>query len=68
MAATHPCQHGSVQNVTVRKMTPAEFDRWVATIAEEYADEQVAGRRWPAAGAVQRALEENAQLLPKTAR
>jgi len=46
-------------------MTPAEFDDWQARIAEEYAEEQVSAGRWPAEGAVQRAHEENAQLLPQ---
>ena len=51
--------------VTVRQMTPAEFDHWQTTIAEEYADEQVAAGRWQREGAVQRARDENAQLLPQ---
>lgn len=46
-------------------MTRAEYDEWQAAIAEEYAAEQVAAGRWPADGAVQRALEENAQALPQ---
>ncbi|MGI9822744.1 N-acetyltransferase family protein [Agromyces sp. Marseille-Q5079] len=50
--------------VTVRRMTPAEFDHWQATLAEDYAREQVAAGRWPEDGAVQRAREENEQLLP----
>jgi GNAT superfamily N-acetyltransferase len=45
-------------------MTPAEFDDWQATIAEEYAGEQIAAGRWQREGAVQRARDENAQLLP----
>ncbi|MGO4689250.1 GNAT family N-acetyltransferase [Glaciibacter sp. 2TAF33] len=51
--------------VTVRQMTPAEFDQWQAAIAEEYAVEQVAAGRWEPEGAVQRARDENAQLLPQ---
>ena len=51
--------------VTVRQMTQAEFDHWQSTIAEEYADEQVAAGRWEREGAVQRAREENAHLLPQ---
>ena len=47
--------------VTVRRMTPAEFDEWQATIAEDYAEEQVAVGRWQREGAVQRARDENAQ-------
>jgi ribosomal protein S18 acetylase RimI-like enzyme len=46
-------------------MTPAEFDEWQAAIAEEYAEEQVAAGRWQRAGAVQRARDEDAQLLPQ---
>ncbi|MFD4421913.1 GNAT family N-acetyltransferase [Agromyces sp. NPDC058484] len=51
--------------VTVRRMTPAEFDQWQTAIAEEYADEQVAAGRWQREGAVQRARDENARLLPQ---
>ena len=46
-------------------MTPAEFDEWQATIAEEYAEEQVAAGRWQREGAVQRARDEDAQRLPQ---
>ena len=46
-------------------MTPAEFDEWQATIAEDYAEEQVAVGRWQREGAVQRARDENVQLLPQ---
>ena len=46
-------------------MTPAEFDEWQAAIAEEYAEEQVAAGRWQREGAVQRARDEDAQLLPQ---
>ena len=45
-------------------MTLAEFDEWLAAIAEDYANEQVDAGRWPREGAVQRARDENAQLLP----
>ncbi|MCD2443698.1 GNAT family N-acetyltransferase [Agromyces sp. SYSU K20354] len=51
--------------VIVRRMTPAEFDDWQTAIAEEYADEQVAAGRWQREGAVQRARDENTQLLPQ---
>lgn len=51
--------------VNVRPMTQPEYDEWQAAIAEEYAAEQVAAGRWDAEGAVQRALEENAQSLPQ---
>jgi GNAT superfamily N-acetyltransferase len=46
-------------------MTPAEFDEWQAAIAEEYAEEQVAAGRWQREGALQRARDEDAQLLPQ---
>ena len=64
-SGSQPCEHGFVQKVIVRTMTPAEFDHWMATIAEEYAAEQVAAGRWSAEGAVERAHEENTQLLPQ---
>jgi ribosomal protein S18 acetylase RimI-like enzyme len=54
-----------VTKVTVRRMTPAEFDEWQIAIAQDYADEQVAAGRWQREGAVQRARDENAQLLPQ---
>ena len=50
--------------VTVRQMTPAEYEEWQSTLAEAYADEQIAAGRWLAEGAVQRAREENTELLP----
>ncbi|GAA1760001.1 GNAT family N-acetyltransferase [Agromyces humatus] len=50
--------------VTVRAMTPAEFEQWQTTIAEEYAVEQIAAGLWQREGAVQRARDENARLLP----
>ena len=46
-------------------MTPAEYVEWQATLAEEYAAEQVAAGRWGAEGAVQRAIDENAETLPE---
>lgn len=46
-------------------MTPDEYDDWQSTLAEGYAEEQVAAGRWPREGAVQRAREENEQLLPR---
>jgi GNAT superfamily N-acetyltransferase len=51
--------------MTVRQMTPAEFEQWQTAIAEEYAVAQVAAGRWQREGAVQRARDENAQLLPQ---
>ncbi|SKC41879.1 GNAT family N-acetyltransferase [Krasilnikoviella flava] len=51
--------------VTLRPMTPAEFDEWQTALAEDYAAEQVASGRWPWEGAVRRARDESAQLLPQ---
>jgi GNAT superfamily N-acetyltransferase len=45
-------------------MTPAEYDAWQLTLAEDYAAEKVAAGSWAAEGAVQRALDESAELLP----
>jgi len=50
--------------VRVRPMTQAEYDHWQVHLADDYANEQVAAGRWPAQGALQRALEENARSLP----
>ncbi|ANJ27151.1 GNAT family N-acetyltransferase [Agromyces aureus] len=50
--------------VNVRRMTSAEYEQWQIAIAEEYADEQVTAGRWQREGAVQRARDENSQLLP----
>ena len=41
---------GWVEKVFVRRMTAAEFDSWLAQIAEGYAEEQVAAGRWPSQG------------------
>jgi ribosomal protein S18 acetylase RimI-like enzyme len=46
-------------------MTTAEFNQWQTAIAEEYAAEQIAAGRWDREGAVQRARDSNAQLLPQ---
>lgn len=51
--------------VTVRVMTPTEYDEWQGEIAAAYADEQVAAGRWPREGAEQRARDENTQRLPQ---
>ncbi|MFF2495992.1 GNAT family N-acetyltransferase [Agromyces sp. NPDC058064] len=51
--------------VTVRAMTQDEYDDWQRDIAEAYAEEQVAAGRWSQDGAVQRARDENAELLPQ---
>jgi len=50
--------------VNVRPMTESEFDEWQLAIAQEYAEEQVSAGNWSRDGAVERALEENARLLP----
>ncbi|HEY1106328.1 MAG TPA: GNAT family N-acetyltransferase [Agromyces sp.] len=50
--------------VNVRPMTESEFDEWQLAIAQEYAEEQVSAGNWSPDGAVERALEENARLLP----
>lgn len=60
-----PCHDFGMRAISVRPMTPAEYDEWQAAIAEEYAAEQVGAGRWGAEGAVQRALDENAQALPQ---
>jgi len=51
--------------VRLRAMTPVEFAAWQLQIARAYADEQIAAGRWPAEGAVQRALDEDAERLPQ---
>ncbi|GAA2458645.1 GNAT family N-acetyltransferase [Agromyces soli] len=53
-----------MRTVTVRAMTPEEYEAWQSAIAEEYATEQVASGAWLADGAVERARAENAGLLP----
>ncbi|MFU8947851.1 GNAT family N-acetyltransferase [Mycetocola zhadangensis] len=50
--------------ITTRSMTPTEFDSWQQELAREYAEEQVAAGNWEASTAVERALAENARLLP----
>jgi len=54
--------------VTLRPMTPAEFDEWQEALAADYAAEQVAAGTWPAQGAVERARAENARVLPQGVR
>jgi ribosomal protein S18 acetylase RimI-like enzyme len=54
-----------MQTVTVRPMTSAEFDIWQAALATDYAAEQVAAGRWAHEGAVERAVAENSELVPK---
>ncbi|MEU4160150.1 GNAT family N-acetyltransferase [Actinoplanes sp. NPDC026670] len=51
--------------VTVRQMTPTEFDRWQHDLATDYAGEQVTAGNWPAEGAYERAREETAARLPQ---
>lgn len=46
-------------------MTEREFEHWQEVLAAEYAAEQVSAGRWAADGAVERALAENAELLPQ---
>jgi len=46
-------------------MTTTEFDQWQAALAEEYAAVRVSAGLWPSEGAVHRALESNAQILPQ---
>lgn len=55
---------GSTPAVRVRRMTQDEYDRWQVALADDYAAEQVAVGLWPAEGALQRALHENARDLP----
>ncbi|MFB7842597.1 GNAT family N-acetyltransferase [Microbacterium sp. NPDC056052] len=50
--------------LTVRIMTDVECDAWLDELAREYAEEQVLAGRWASEGAVERAKEENAELLP----
>ena len=45
-------------------MTQSEFESWQRVLAEDYAAEQVAIGRWAKEGAVQRARDSNAELLP----
>jgi ribosomal protein S18 acetylase RimI-like enzyme len=59
------CQHARMTTVTLRPMTPTEFDAWQDALAADYAAEQVASGRWPYEGAVRRARDESARLLPR---
>jgi GNAT superfamily N-acetyltransferase len=45
-------------------MTADEYDAWQQSLAEEYAAEKVAAGTWAAEGAVQRAFDESASMLP----
>ncbi|MFS0866805.1 GNAT family N-acetyltransferase [Microbacterium sp. 179-B 1A2 NHS] len=51
--------------IHVRAMTLDEYEEWQEALAADYADEQVRAGRWRAEGAVPRAREENAELLPR---
>ncbi|WP_255292806.1 hypothetical protein [Micromonospora sp. WMMA1996] len=51
--------------VTVRAMSPQEFDNWQHELAAGYAREQVAAGNWPAEEALDRARAANATLLPR---
>ena len=65
MAARRPgCHDHGMGAVRVRTMTETEFAEWQRELAEQYAEEQVAAGRWGPEGAVERALTENAELLP----
>ena len=45
-------------------MTVDEYDAWQHALAVDYAAEKVAAGTWAAEGAVQRALDESAEMLP----
>lgn len=51
--------------LTLRPMTDAEYAAWQIVLARDYAAEKVEAGQWPAEGAVERAQEENAALLPE---
>lgn len=53
-----------MSTITTRPMSPPEFDAWRQDLAREYAEAQVAAGNWDRAGAIDRALTENARLLP----
>jgi ribosomal protein S18 acetylase RimI-like enzyme len=46
-------------------MTEAEYTEWQQDLAEDYAKEKVASGAWDPDGAVERALESSASLLPE---
>jgi GNAT superfamily N-acetyltransferase len=58
------CDHCPMSKIKVRPMIEAEFDAWQSRAAQEFAAEQVAVGRWEPDGALNRALEFNAELLP----
>jgi ribosomal protein S18 acetylase RimI-like enzyme len=49
----------------LKPMTEADFSRFKLASVTRYAGDQVAAARWPAAGAVDRALTEFELLLPR---
>lgn len=49
----------------LRPMTDSEFDEWRLALARAYAEEQVASGNWSSDEAVDRALADNAALLPE---
>ncbi|BCB90211.1 GNAT family N-acetyltransferase [Phytohabitans suffuscus] len=51
-------------DVSVRPMTPAEFDQWRYDLARRFADSKVAAGTWTAEGALEKALRGNDALLP----
>jgi ribosomal protein S18 acetylase RimI-like enzyme len=56
---------GTMSEVTLRVMTPAEFATWQQQIAEAYAEEQVSVGNWSADEALELALASNAESLPQ---
>ncbi|MET0933342.1 MAG: GNAT family N-acetyltransferase [Mycetocola sp.] len=53
-----------MSRITTRPMTQPEFDVWQQELALEYAEDQVAAGNWTPETARERALTENAHLLP----
>lgn len=52
-------------STVLRPMTEAVYARWFAHSVARYAEENVAGGRWPAEGALARAEEGCRRLLPQ---
>lgn len=50
--------------VNVRSMTDTEYQFWSRKTAEDFAAEQIATGAWMPEGAVEKAMEQNAALLP----
>jgi len=51
--------------ITLRAMTPTEYEAWLDTSTDEYALEKVKAGNWPADDAKARALAEYAGYLPQ---